>query len=232
MTWEATCASWWSKTSSGTNTVTDEGTYRCEYGGREVPLAECGVYRQTFDTRTEKPTVTDPVTGNQTDWSNTPDNANQYGTGAQSNQASDRCVLSFSLNPVDWVLRPLRCLFEPRKTKIDAAMTNMSAAWSASSAAGLVGAVGGLGAAFQGGTGCSGLPFHLEWNGHVLVHTRLLDACDEPMAGIAATVKGLLTVALILATLFALLRYVAALFGFAPFGSLRDDIPRSRRGDD
>lgn len=218
MTWEASCASWWPKTSSGTVPTTDEGTYRCEYGGREVPLSECGVYRETFDTKTEKPTVTDPVTGNKTDWSNTVDPANQFGTGAQSGQASDRCVTSFSFNPVDWVLRPIRCAFEPSKAKLDQVKARFQRAWSNSGVGGLSATLAGFVGSFNAAEGCGGLPLHIEGFGVTLVDTRLLAACDEPARGVAATVRAVLTVGILGAGLFASVRYLAALFGFTGYG--------------
>lgn len=218
MTWEASCVNWWTKTSSGTITTTDEGEYRCEYGGRQVPLSECGVYRHTFDVQTDAPAVTDPVTGAQSDWSATPDPANEFGTGNQSGQSADRCVTSFSWNPVDWVLRPIRCAFEPSPRKLDQVKARLQASWRASGVGALGATLGGFVGAFNSQGGCSGLPFHLEGFGVTLVDTRLLAACTEPAKGIAATVRAVLTVGIIGGGLFATIRYLGSLFGFTGYG--------------
>lgn len=226
MTWAADCAGWWETSSSGT----DESSYRCEFGGAPVDLAECGIYRRTFDTKTDTPTVTDPDTGEQTRWTNTTDPANSYGTGAQSNQSNNACVTSFSLNPVDWVLRPLRCAFEPRQSKIDQAKARLNAAWTGSGIGGSLLALGGLLDAFNSNVGCGGLPFHLEAFGTTLVDTRLLAACEEPARGIAATVRTVLTVGIIGGGILATIRYLGALFGFAAFGRVNNGANSGKSG--
>lgn len=187
MSWEADCVSWWTQTAEGTSPTVDSGTYRCQFGGRDVALAECGVYRQTFDTKTNTPTITDPTTGQQVGWSSSKDPANTPGTGGQAGQSNEQCVVSFTLNPVDWVMRPLRCLFEPRQSVVTAAQNGVTTAWTNS-------AVGAWSIALGGWnfdpppSGCAGILLPLDvWFGHDVQPIRLLNACPgEPLAPAAA----------------------------------------------
>lgn len=188
MTWAADCSDWWNTSQQGTN----EDTYRCTFDGAAVELAECGIYRHTFDTRTGTPTITDPSTGEQTEWTSKADPANGYDTGGQAAQSPDRCVTSFSLNPVDWVLRPLRCAFEPRKSKVDEFGSRIDSAWRASFPAKLGGVFAGLGAAFGtvGAGGCQGLTVQVptlgpDWK-PVLKTAQYLPACPgDPFEHVA-----------------------------------------------
>lgn len=195
MTWEAACASWWPQTSQGTQPTVDTGTYRCEYGGRQVSLTECGPYRETFDTKTNTPTITDPVTGDKADWSSTPDPANSPGTGGQAGQSPTQCVTSFTLNPVDWVMRPLRCLFEPRQSVVTAAQNGVTTAWTNSAVGAWSTALAGW--SFQAPpSGCSGIVIPLDvWFGHDVDPVTILNACPgTPLAPWAATSSVVITI--------------------------------------
>lgn len=218
MTWEAACGGWWSQSSSGT----DQSTYRCVFGGNPVALVECGIYRHTFEQPTSTPTITDPATGEDVPWTSSTDPANEYGPGGQSNQAPNQCVVSFSLNPVDWVMRPLRCLFEPRASKVEQVKARWQVAWTGSGIGALGLTLGGFVDAFNAANGCGGLPLHLEAFGHTLVDTRLLAACEEPAKGVAATVRLVLTVGILGGGLLASVRYLGAVFGFVGYGRVNN----------
>lgn len=148
LTWEADCSGWWEATNRGAATGTD---YSCTYGDAVVSLAQCTVYQRTFDdkTATANPVITDPVTGEAVEWSSKTDPANRYGTGAQSNQDKDRCVTSFTLNPVDWVLRPLRCAFEPRQSKVDEFARKFDRMWRGSTPGKFALSLAAVGVAFD-----------------------------------------------------------------------------------
>lgn len=179
MTWAADCSNWWTQSEAGTKT----DTYGCVFAGQPVSLSECGVYRETFDTKTNTPTITDPVTGQQNEWSSAPDPANSPGTGGQAGQSPTQCVETFTLNPVDWVMRPLRCLFEPSQAKVDAFRARIDATWRGTWPAQLSTVFAGLGAAFGtvGAGSCAGLVVNVptvgpDWK-PVLVQGRYLPAC-------------------------------------------------------
>lgn len=222
MTWDADCSSWWSKTASGTQPSTDTGTYRCTYGGEALPLPECGPYRNTFDTQTDKPTITDPASGEKVEWTTKP-NMNSTNPGAGINPGG-QCLDEWSsvANPIEWILQPIKCAlvwaFVPRSTEIDKANDAIENKFKNSTPGVLAASFASLGAAFEvGATSCNGLPFELKGPGWQF-NTRLFAACDEPMAGVAAAVKGILIFVTLAGGALACLRYVAAIVGYSRFG--------------
>ena len=217
LTWDASCVSWWSKTAQGTAGQTDEGEYRCTYGGQAVGLAECAPYRYTFDTQTNTPTVTDPTTGEQMDWSSRPDPANQYGNGAQSQQSNDRCVTSFTLNPVDWVLRPMRCLFEPRQSKVDEAWNAARSKWDQTMPVRVVTLASSAFTVPTGISGCNGIRIFIPFStvgakfGWPDLDWRVFDACSGPAATVAQWSRWIGSAILIYATGLGVVRRASAI---------------------
>lgn len=243
MTWEADCASWWPKTSQGTQPAADTGTYRCEHGGREIALAECGVYRNTFDTKTNTPTITDPATGEQVQWSNTPGTGNSTSPGGAGDVAPGQaCMNSWGAapNPLEWVFHPVKCAFVwalvPNQSAVSGAVASLGAA------AGDVAAVDPLLTLLDdlpNSSGCAGIPFDLVFFGTEF-HGRILDACEGETRAVATVVNGLLALVIITGGVLAIVRYAAAVFGFVgPGGSMEQTrlqteriVARSGKGGD
>lgn len=232
MTWEADCADWWADSDEGT----DPSTYRCTYQGATIPLAECGVYRRTFtslDPDTGETVITDPVTGEDIGWGTAPDgrNSTDPSTGPTP---GDRCMESWAsvANPIDWVLTPVKCAFVwafvPRSDRISDAQGRVGDLADETMLGTVGGALTGLASAFEAGVGCGGLPFHLEGPGWE-VNAMLLASCDEPAAGIAATVRTILSGVIIAGGILAFIRYLGALFGFTAFGRNHSE-PKSSGG--
>lgn len=164
MDWSADCAQWWESTSQGTT----EGPYRCTYGGAPLSIGECGPYRYTFDQRTAAPTVTDPSTGQQTQWQTAPQPGNSLnpgtGPGTGNNPGGDCFAAGWaSMNPIEWVLTPVKCAlvwaFVPRTSVVTAAQINTQAAWLGSTPGKLSVAIAGISASLGslGDTSCGGL---------------------------------------------------------------------------
>jgi hypothetical protein len=219
MTWEADCADWWTDTSQGT--LTD--VYRCYWGEEVISLAECGVYRNTFR-NPSTPVVSDPVTGENQDWGSGPSPYTPPGAnGLPVPTGGGACQPSWTWNPVDWVLNPLKCAFIPSSASISAAQSSITGAVDGTIVGSLQTGLTTIAGYFDGGAGCGGIPLHLEAFGHVIVHTQLLAACEEPYAGTAAAVNGFLSVATVVTAILAFTRYLGSVFAFASFGSSKGD---------
>lgn len=185
MTWAADCASWWTATEQGTV----PGVYRCTYGGVVIDLVECGPYRTTFDTRTDTPTITDPVTGTETPWSAKPSVGNSTDPGVGLDPSGQCFADGWSdvQNPVDWILLPVKCAlvwaFVPRPSVVTQVQTTVAEAWAPTIVGRLPPLVSAAVAIPDGGTGCTGP--------HVVIPIKLggldtgydgypLSACDAP----------------------------------------------------
>lgn len=234
MNWSVNCANWWATSNSGTDETVDQDYYRCLYNGQQVALKNCSPYQTTFDTQTSTPTITDPATGTPQPWTNpNPSTGTQTGTfpstganpGAATSTATGGggCTAGWSWNPVDWVLNPLRCAFIPSTASVTGTIAGLGAA------AGSIAAVDPL-LTLMGelptGSGCDGLPIVLTFFGQTF-EGRLLEACSGPGAAAAAVVNGLLTLALCTASVFAIGRYAAAVFGFVGPGGQMEHAQRS-----
>ena len=217
MTWEADCADWWAESDSGT----DNSEYFCTFQGENVDLLECGVYRHTFED-SENITITDPDTEEEIGWGTDPgaDNSTDPASGPTP---GDRCMASWSSapNPLEWVMTPVKCAlvwaFVPRANKVAESRARISEEVDNTLLGTIAGALTGLSESFQAGVGCGGLPFHLEGPGWE-VNAMLLASCEEPAAGIAATVRTILSGVIIAGGILAFIRYLGALFGFTAFG--------------
>ncbi len=82
--------------------------------------------------------------------------------------------------------------------------------------------------AFFTTAGCAGLPFTLNI-GSVHKSYMLFAACDEPMAGIASTVRNVMAGVIGVGAFLSILRYIAQLAGFGSFGGGGDSSPSSPR---
>jgi hypothetical protein len=228
--WLVNCANWWTATNQGTDTTVDQDYYRCRFNGQPVPLTECSPYRTTFDTQTSTPTITDPQTGVQTPWvtqpqaqtGTFPSTGVNPGYGTAVSTGGGGCTAGWSWNPVDWVVNPLRCVFIPSTAAVNGTIAGLGAsAGSVSTVDPLMALVNEL----PTGSGCDGLPIDLTFFGYAF-HGRLLEACSGPGQAAAAVVNGLLTLALITASVFAIGRYAAAVFGFVGPGGQMEHAQR------
>lgn len=159
MTWATSCAGWWSQSSNGAN----EDTYRCQYNGKAVALTQCSPYQQTFETKTDKPTITNPADGTSIDWGGDPDpNSTDPATGPTP---GEQCMAQWSSvsNPVEWVLQPVKCAlvwaFVPRAQKVQDSQEGVEDTWKASRPGKLAEAVGALTAPLTalGAGSCGGM---------------------------------------------------------------------------
>jgi hypothetical protein len=222
MTWAADCSNWWSDTDSGTSESTGTGKYRCEFGGKKVDLAECGVYRRTFDD-TETTTITDPETGEDREWFTEADGRGSTDPGAGLDPSGECFAQGWAsvANPIEWVLVPIKCAlvwaFVPRTRVIEDAVQGIG---DAAGDVQLVDPLMTLLAELPTSSGCDGIPLELtffgqDWEG------RLLEACSGEAAAAATVVNGLMTLALVTGAVLAIARYAAAVFGFiGPGGSI------------
>lgn len=212
MTWEADCGNWWTETSQGT--VTD--TYKCTYGGAAVALTECGPYRYTFDAPTSTPTIWDPTTATPQPWPSTP--MPQPGSSLGNTTGGGSCGASWSWNPVDWVLNPLKCAFIPSQAKVAAATAQVQAQWATTGPSRMAAAISGL--TFNApGSGCGGIVIDIPWFGHDLGAHRILNACaGDPLAPVATGVSVVLGILAGLGALFAVTRAFGFIVGARGIG--------------
>ena len=164
----ADCTGWFadSQTSSSTN------TYTCKYAGQAVALTECTVYKPSWEqaAQVDGKTLADPVTGEAM-----PNSANPKEQAATPTPSRDSQVMAptvpesrtqcfagaISLNPLDWVVVPLKCTFMPRQSVVDATRAKIATATAASPAGQLQAAMGGW--AFTAPSGCGGLRMHVDF---------------------------------------------------------------------
>lgn len=215
MTWAADCSGWWSATSSGTVANTGTATYNCTYGGAPVDLVECGPYRNTFDTKTTTPTVTDPTTGGQVSWSSQPGTQSDPSTSPASGPTpGQNCMDSWSsvANPIEWVFYPVKCAlvwaFVPRVSKVNDAESNMESAWAGTPMARLAAIVPPLFTVPTGDGGCAGPHIHWEltWPVHTVFDAEPLNACNPPASGFALASRIIQSVLVIGYTIFGVTR--------------------------
>lgn len=207
-TWEADCAGWWDTSSQGTN----GDTYRCTFGGNGVALTECGPYRNTFDTQTSTPTITDPITGQPVPWSGT---ATNPGTIADGVTGGGACGAAWSWNPVDWVLNPLKCAFIPSVGSVTAAQAAVAAAWGETMPGKLPQVVQPLLTVPDLGSGCLGP--HVDFTATIpfsdaAMHVDMypLAACEAPMSDVAAWARNIGAAILIFYTGLGIVRRISA----------------------
>lgn len=221
MTWEADCSQWWAATAEGTAAETATGTYDCTYAGRSIALAECGVYRQTFDVKTSTPTITDPLTDTQVQWGTRPGNQNSTDPGTGPTPG-DQCLGEWPSqpNPIAWVAHPVKCAlvwaFVPRAHVATAAQTSMMTAWAPTIVGQLPVIVGEVLTVPDGGSGCRGP--------HVVIPIKLpdygidtgydgypLSACEAPYSVLATWARVIGAAVLIWLTGLGIIRRASAI---------------------
>lgn len=209
MTWAADCRGWWTKTDQATNEGTGAEKFRCEFGGKKVDLAECGVYRNTFEEQTDNPKITDPESGESTDWT-----ALQEGTGNSTDPGDaitpgQKCLSEWSEvpNPIEFVLQPVKCAlvwaFVPRAAKVDEFGTKLDQKWKQSTPGQYAATFTALGTAFTllGDGNCGGIPINLPTGVNAdgtpdTAPANFMYACDGIMAPVATATFWIMTVSI------------------------------------
>lgn len=212
MTWEADCVDWWAQSSSGS--ATEEATpYRCQFGGRPVPLTQCSPYRATFDTKTSTPTITDPTTGTESPWTSQPSTGNSTSPSTGPTPGAD-CFDGWSAvaNPIEWVLHPVKCAlvwaFVPRAPVVQEAVTAAGDAWAGKPPAAIATFLAGLNLAPQP-EGCSVAVtlFGITFN--------VIDNCPGSYMGpIMAISKIVTSLAMIILVIVVVRRQIAGMVGY------------------
>lgn len=164
----------------------------CRYGPYRVPMDECVVVP------TENP-VDPPV---------------------DQGQSESNCNLSdFSLNPITWVVVPLKCLFIPRSGFAEGKLDGVKTKFSTSGPGAYMTAFGGVGGAVaeigKQAAGCGGPSFTV--NLYKKPYTlKPLNACPGAiLAPIAPVVRVLLLIGLYLGAATVAARVLAASFGLS-----------------
>jgi hypothetical protein len=208
------CAGWWADTAQGTQTTTATGVqYECSYGPYPVDLARCSVYRQAFEVGTKAGTITDPGGDPipRGEGSTSPNSTVPVPVGGEGGSCMDTWM--DDLNPIDWVLTPVKCAlqwaFVPRPEVATEVQTRMKDAWTKTIVGRLPVVVADAVVIPDGGTGCSGplvdIPIHfgsvnVDYSGYPL------SACDEPMATLAGWARLIGSALLIWATGLGIIR--------------------------
>lgn len=221
----ADCAGWFADTNSSVN------KYECKYADQPVALAECTVYKPTWESQAQidGKFYADPVTGTPGSPSarNNTENASAPvlpKSGAamllEVEEGRVSCLPDgFTLNPIDWVLSPLKCAFAPRASVVNnslkalrvEAMTSYPGQFSAALAA------------WDFKTppsGCGGIPVNLFFTGTFTI----LSACPgEILAPVAYWSRMFGNVAIVLVGLWGSARYIGSAFGFTGLAGKNGD---------
>lgn len=132
------------------------------------------------------------------------------------------------VNPFAWVYMPVRCVIEwafvPRTEVVQAVGLQVRTAWSDTSLAQPAAVVESWAASLPAGLEGSCLGPVLDLNDPALAEYGFsgtyypLQACDEPLATIAAIARVVLSGSIMLAAAYAIVRYLAATFGYVGVG--------------
>ncbi|MDQ1628085.1 MAG: hypothetical protein QOI54_1829 [Actinomycetota bacterium] len=204
----AACTSWFEDPAKADR-------YQCTYAGAEVALSECNAYRAVFDparaTRAKRapavgsePNTADPLTGAlpdpSADTGSLPDGDTQSDPGCPP----DFNILSV-LNPFWYYSTSVcaaRALFEPSPGALQTAHASASAGWAGTGVPAWGDALGGVGTTLAGigasAGGCAGPHFSITLAHHGYDFDPL-DACSQPMQGVALVVKLFASIAVLVA---------------------------------
>lgn len=219
--------------------------YQCRYGSYVIDLNKCSAYRfpdegilpnvdpdgETIPYRAPRPApdsnpVMDPATGLPVAVPVTPP-AGDIVPGRTDCFPTGWGVL----NPVSWVLQPLRCGLEWAFVPRTSVVTQTQQGWDAKIGSTVLGQMNAVGAEFVAmfevsAGSCQGPPVPIEFgpgplfgSGGMSETYYPFSACDEPMAGFAAMFNVLSLGLMFVAAQLASIRYVAATFGFLGFGT-------------
>lgn len=227
------CSQWYADPNKAQN-------FRCTYGGAVVALSECNVYKPSFDTSAKTPygapdgTVPPPSPSNPTGEPKTPlpDPAGPPGQPNPSDSDGTRCFPNGwgLLNPVEWVVRPLRCAFEPSEASVRSATTKVRTAVETGGPGPLVTAIGGVFGAFSGWGAAAGdcRGPAITWSGHTIVSEAFtaypFDACSGIRQTVASYARTLGTLVIWIAAVVTGTATVARAFGIdLPFTASNEE---------
>ena len=156
LAWAADCAGWWDDPEKETE-------YRCTYGDSAVSLAQCYVYRDTFELDNPTATLTDPMTGEPVPWTGN-DSLNSTSPDAGPTPGEE-CMSEWSSepNPIQWVFHPVKCAFVwafiPRNAVVTALQDSTTDSWNNSTPGKLALTIGAVSPTLLSlaGDGCGGL---------------------------------------------------------------------------
>lgn len=190
--------------------------YKCTYGGVEVDPFVCGMYRGG-----------DGPTGNQGD-----DGEPSDDTPPSPNPGEAACnPPSFleGINPY-WIQKGVECaigeLFEPDQKKTDQKVAQMTDAWDSTIVGDMAGLINQFNDDFPELNGCLGphVDFTIDLgtviSGFVVnVDAYPINACVAPLDSFAFLIKGVGNVFLAVASLNAIIRYIAGIISYPGMGS-------------
>jgi hypothetical protein len=224
----ADCADWFTDADKASK-------YSCVYGTHAVSLSECNAYAPTYKpTNLLKGTVLgDPTTG--AELAQPADDAGTGTGGSSGPSPADSCWSNgwaSVANPLDWVLVPVKCAltwaFVPSQASVTNFVGNSGKVIENSGAGIAVAAVGVWATQLQTYDGCQGPPFQINAFGLNVVGFPM-SACEEPLASIAAVIKGMGGATVYIVSFLAIVRYLVATFGYIGYGRL-DAFPEPDSG--
>jgi hypothetical protein len=205
----------------------DQSQYTCKYGtpgnAQAVSIAECkGVYAPTFqpERTTTGQVYGDPLTGQPVPSNQAPKPDNVKGMDPSVSDDRISCLPNgFTLNPIDWVLAPLKCAFSPRASVVNASLTSLET----KAAASMPGQYSAAIKAWEFKTpasGCGGIPVDLFFTGPFTI----MNACPgDVLAPVAYWSRIFGNVAIVVIGVMGSARYVGAAFGFTGLGGSKGD---------
>lgn len=231
----ASCRGWYE------DAAQNPDLYNCTFGGVATSIAECYIYRDSFDpgSRASGNWLTDPVTGQPaqappgtqrgTDINTGTGTGTGMGAPAQDPAQDRQCFPSgwSALNPVEWVLRPVQCALEwafvPRTESVIAAGTRVTTAAEGTSITQARQVIQSIPTWFPSlDSDCRGpaVTFGPPLDDLGIAGTFYpLDACEAPMSTFATVARIALTVTIGFFVALAIVRYLAATIGFVGAGA-------------
>jgi len=146
-----------------------EKNYQCRYNDKDVALDNCYVYSgfwQPGRIASGSP-YSDPATGKWSGGQSSPSAGDKaMGSGIQNPDTFRSCKSEAGqINPIEWVLVPVKCALEwafvPRTAVVKTDGAAMSEAWDNTAPVKVIGAIGGLNPAVSM-SGCEGIPYSIK----------------------------------------------------------------------
>ena len=212
---ENECAEWFTDPDKADN-------YECHYGIHTVDLDECNVYSGVFQPGRISigAPYADPTTGEWSGGQSSPaEAAEQMNADVQDPDRYRTCLDDgwAELNPVEWVLTPIKCALEwafvPRPAVVNLEGYEMSQAWEKSPPGVLIGELSGWSFSIDA-TGCDGFTIELPYLGE----QQLFYACDGGGAQLAAMVKPLTTLGVVIPGAIGIISMIGGVIGYSRGG--------------